>query len=194
VKGNLLPGFLSHYYEYANGPFRSLSDLPLENAEAIQEQIRRDGNRFASQRKADYLVIRRELEDRIRGFFIEKGGQPLRQRPHYMILGDCPWLLSWYVDGRELRIPLEEFSARSVSFTYGDSFPAMRYQDGKPYRGCFYTLAELPGIIRQYGLPQEWNPDGKAAPERYIEAQVWDDRPILKRLALSGTQCPIMGS
>jgi hypothetical protein len=125
----LLPDFLSHYYEAnrssthaAAGPFRNLSDLPPEEAEAIQEQIRRDGNRFASRRAVDYL--------------------------------------------------------------------AMRYQDGKPYRGCVYTLAELPDLVGQFGLPQDWNPEGKLAPERYIEAQVWEDGPILNRLALFRTQYP----
>jgi len=29
-----------------------------------------------------------------------------------------------------------------------------------------------------YGLPQEWNADGQGGPERYIEAQVWDEPPI----------------
>jgi len=39
-------------------------------------------------------------------------------------------------------------------------------------------MAELPEVIRLYGLPQEWNKDGKLGPERYIEAQVWDDEPL----------------
>ncbi len=197
----MLPDFLSHYYEAYSGsyravagPFRSLSDLPLEEAESIQEQIRRDGNRFASQRAADYLVVRRALEERIRALFIAKGGLPARPRPQYFILGACPWLIRWYVDGRELRIPLAEFSANAVSFTYGDSFPAMRYQDGKPYRGCVYTLNELPEVVRQYGLPQDWNADGKLGPDRYIEAQVWEDGPILNQLALYRTQYPTAGS
>ena len=178
-----VPTFLSHYFEAASGPFRSLSDLSIEEAEAVQEQIRREGSRFASQRKADYLTIRRELEDRIRALFIAKGGCPRRARPHYLILGDCPWLLSWYTSGCEARLPLADFSPATVSFTYGDSFPAMRYQDGKPYRGQVYTLAELPDLVRQYGLPQVWNAEGKLAPERYIEAQVWEDGPIQKFLA-----------
>ena len=36
-------------------------------------------------------------------------------------------------------------------------------------------------IIKKYGLPQDWNPDGKYGPERYVEAHVWSDRGILKR-------------
>ncbi|MBO0995565.1 hypothetical protein [Bacillus sp. SD088] len=35
-------------------------------------------------------------------------------------------------------------------------------------------------VIDQYGLPQEWNPEGNKGPERYIEVQIWDDQPIRK--------------
>ncbi len=169
------PDFLTHYYEAGSGPFRSLSDLLLPEAERVQEQICRAGNRFASQRSAGYLLVRRGLEERIRALLIAKGGCPLRARPHYFILGDCPWLLSWYIDGRTLHLPLQRITPSAISFTYGDSFPAMRYQDGRPYRGQVYTLSELPDLVAQYGLPQDWNPDGKRGPERYIEAQVWED-------------------
>jgi hypothetical protein len=175
MSSNPMPDFLCHYYEAADGPFRNLSDLPPPEAEAILDAIRQAGEIFASRRAADYLTIRRDLEERVRQRFISKGGQPRRLRPHYMILGACPWLLSWYKDGRELRIPLAAFDPAVVSFTYGDTFPAMRFADGKPYRGQVYTLAELPEIVAAYGLPQEWNSDGKGGPERYIEAQVWDD-------------------
>jgi len=174
-----LPDFLSHYYEATDGPFRNLSDLPLAEAEVILQQIRQGGDlRFASQRKSDYLAVRRNLEDFVRQRFIAKGGRPRRERPHYLIVGACPWLISWYPQGRELRIPLATFSAEIVSFTYGDTFPAMRYQDGKPYRGQVYTLAELPAVIEQDGLPQDWNAEGAHGPDRYIEAQVWADEPL----------------
>ena len=175
---HISPGFLSHYYERARGPFVNLSDLPPDEADSILESIRRKGVGFASQRASDYLPIRRELETRVRTLFRQKGGDPLRERPHYMILGACSWVKEWYVDGREVRIPLAAFDPTRVSFTYGDTFPAMRFQDGKPYRGQVYTLTELPDLIRLYGLPQEWNPTGEHGPDRYIEAQIWDDDPL----------------
>jgi hypothetical protein len=173
-----LPEFLYHYYESACGPFRSLSDLTPEEAAVVQEQIRLEGRRFASRRTPDYLKIRRELETHIRDLFIAKGGRPQRERPHYMILGSCEWLKSWYVEGRAVRVPLNAFSPLAVSFTYGDSFPAMRFQDGRPYRGQVYMLNELPSLVAQYGLPQDWNAEGNFGPERYIEAQVWEIEPL----------------
>ena len=174
----MIPTYLYHYYDCSRGAFRNLSDLPPGEAEAILESIRQRGEGFASKRKTDYLMIRRELEDFVRMRFIEKGGQPQRARPHYMILGSCDWLKSWYIAGCELRIPIDQFDPMHVSFTYGDTFPAMRYGDGKPYRRQVYTLAELPQIIESYGLPQEWNADGSLGPDRYIEAQIWCDEPL----------------
>ena len=101
-----------------------------------------------------------------------------------MILGACPWLKGWYVDGQELQIKLTSIPKKCISFTYGNSFPAMNYNDGKSHRGQVYTVTELGEIIQRYGLPQEWNSDGKGGPERYIEAQVWDEAPLKEHLGL----------
>jgi hypothetical protein len=174
----MVPDFLSHYYEASTGPFCNLSDLAPAEAEIILYRIRKRGDVFASKRAGNYLDIRRSLEEKVRNLFIKKGGKPQRQRPHYMILGSCGWLEEWYLNGRELRIPLVNFRPEIVSFTYGDTFPAMRYQDGKPYREQVYTLAELPDLVNLYGLPQAWNNKGKHGPDRYIEAQVWTDGPL----------------
>lgn len=174
----MIPDTLYHYYEASRGPFCNLSDLPPDEAEAILNAIRGRGEGFASQRKVDYLSVRRELEDFVRARFVEKGGLPDRDRPHYMILGKCDWLISWYAHGDVLGIPLNHFDATQVSFTYGDTFPAMRYADDKSYRRQVYTLADLPDLIAQYGLPQDWNSDGRNGPDRYIEAQLWSDKPL----------------
>ena len=183
----IMPDFLTHYYENSAGPFSNLSMLPIEKAEQILEEIRGNGNRFASQRSSDYLKTRLELEDKIRKLFEAKGGQPKLKRPHYLILGTCPWLKEWYVDGQELQIKLVSIPESCVSFTYGDSFPAMNYNDGKPYRGQVYTINELGKVIKLYGLPQEWNSDGRGGPERYIEAQVWDDTPLKEYIGASSS-------
>lgn len=169
---------LYHYYEFRIGPFVNLSDLSIEEAEKVQSGIKREGAVFAGKRGSDYLIVRRALEDRVRCLFISKGGRPARERPHYMTLGACPWMLDWYVDGRELSISLSTFVKEVISFTYGDTFPAMRYKDGKPYRGIVYTLDEIAQVVNQYGLPQDWNCDGSKGPDRYIEAQIWTDNII----------------
>jgi hypothetical protein len=184
-----VPTALCHYYERSHGPFRNLSDMSPEDAERIMAELRERGTSFAAKRAADYLVVRRELEDRVRTMFIAKGGRPVRARPHYLTLGPCRWLLEWYDDGAEICLPLDGFDPRAVSFTFGDTFPAMRMMDDRPYRRQVYTLNELPALIASHGLPQLRNPEGVRGPERYIEAQVWQEiaSPIAPRA--SGSAC-----
>ena len=87
---------------------------------------------------------------------------------------------------RYIKIPVEEFDLRTVSFTYGDSMPTFsdRVNDGKEYRKKVYMYDEILEIIKKYGMPQEWNDDGKYGPERYIEAHIWSDKVIQKYVQL----------
>lgn len=169
---------LYDYYESGLGPFRNLSSLSVEEASKISERIRREGKSFASQRSEDYMIIRRELEEIAREQFISKGGNPRNQFPHYMTLGECEWLESWYREPKMIAIDWDEFSEESISFTYGDLFPTMRYQDNKPYRNKIFTKNEIIKLIEEYGLPQDWNKNWDKGPERYIEVQIWDEEAI----------------
>ncbi|MDR0898392.1 MAG: hypothetical protein LBN04_11130 [Oscillospiraceae bacterium] len=168
--------YLYHYYDAATGPFMNLSDLTPDEAEAVQAELARQGKGFAAQRDAGYLARRRELEQLARRLFIAKGGRPVRNVPHYMVVGECPWLATWYADGRFVKIPIEAFDLRTVSFTYGDMFPTFSPQvaDGAEYRGQVYTYEEILRVIAKYGLPQErWT--GAFGQAAYVEAQVWGD-------------------
>ncbi|MCI3919447.1 hypothetical protein MO973_04280 [Paenibacillus sp. TRM 82003] len=175
---------LFHYYEFERGPFKNLSSLSDKQAEQVMKEIKDKGEIFASQRPADYLIIRRELENKAREIFMSKGGEPANPYPHYMTLGPCYWIKQWYKQGAEIQIPFDEFDEKSVSFTYGDLFPTMRYVDGKPYRKQVYTKVEILRLIDEYGFPQVWNEDGSKGPERYIEVQVWDEKVIMNYLSI----------
>ncbi|WP_440117917.1 hypothetical protein [Paenibacillus sp. QZ-Y1] len=167
-----------HYFEKSLGPFLNLSSLSEYEAEAVSQQIRQEGRNFASQRSADYMTIRRTLEQKAYEQYIAKGGKPTNRYPHYMTLGACAWLESWYTEPDWVMVSWDDLPADSVSFTYGDLFPTMRYPDGKPYRKQIYTKDEILEVIQTYGWPQEWNCQGDQAPERYIEVQVWDEHII----------------
>jgi len=172
--------YLYHYYEENTGPFRNLSSLSHDEAERVLDRIKTEGNVFASQRSDDYMKTRIELESKARAMFIQKGGKPISSYPHYMTLGECSWIKEWYKHGKELKIHIDEFDSEQISFTYGDLFPTMRFKDGKPYREKIYTKQEIRKIIEEYGLPQEWNKEGKNGPERYIEVQIWNDKDLVK--------------
>ena len=166
---------LYHYYEYKHGPFRNLSFLNLEESDKIMKKLKEDGDIFASRRSDDYLLIRKELESKAREVFIAKGGNPITPFPHYMTLGSCEWIKSWYKQGMEISIPWNEIDENIISFTYGDLFLTMRYKDGKEYREKVYTKSEIVTVIHRFGFPQDWNKNGDKGPERYIEAQIWDE-------------------
>lgn len=165
-----------HYYEASVGPFKNLSSLSSVEANEISERIRESGKTFASRRTADYMNVRKELEAKARTMFIDKGGKPISSYPHYMTLGACDWLLTWYSEPAVLHVSLDELPEDQVSFTYGDLFPTMRFRDLKPYRGQVYTKKEILKIIDEYGFPQKWNQTGEYGPERYIEMQIWDEQ------------------
>ena len=177
--------FLYHYYDKTIGPFKNLSDLDREEADKVLQQIAiTKPNVQCAKRSADYMQARAYYENILRTEFQKKGGYIQRQVPHYMVVEHSPWLSTWYENSAYIKIPIEEFDLRTVSFTYGDSHPTFsdRVNDGKEYRKKLYTYDEILEIINKYGLPQDWNDDGKFGPERYIEAHIWSDEVIGKYL------------
>ena len=172
---------LYHYYDKAIGPFVNLSEVSVEEAKAIIEKIKleKPTSQCAS-RHDKYVEYRRNCEAILRTEFTKKEGRMQRFVPHYMVVEHSPWLSTWYENSSYIKIPIEEFDVRTLSFTYGDSMPTFSpsITDGKEYRKKLYTYEEILGVIEKYGLPQTWNDDGKFGPERYIEVHVWSDETI----------------
>jgi hypothetical protein len=152
--------------------------LSFDDANAVLDEIRmKKPDSFPAKRHDKYVEYRRNCERLIRTEFEKKGGVIRRESPQYMTFGHSPWLATWHENSCFLKIPIDEFDIRTVSFTYGDSMPTFsdRVNDGKEYRKKIYTYDEILVIIDKYGLPQDWNDDGKFGPERYIEAHIWSD-------------------
>lgn len=172
--------FLYHYYDKEIGPFMNLSDLSNDEANSILNNIRETKPTAQSaQRDSEYMFRRRMYEDIIKKEFIKKGGIVKKDVPHYMVVGHSPWLSTWFENCAFLKISIAEFDIKTISFTYGDSHPTFspwpREDDWKEYRRKLYTYDEILDVIEKYGLPQDWNNDGKYGPERYIEAHIWSD-------------------
>ncbi len=175
--------YLYHYFDKTTGPFKNLSDLPIKEAKDILDKIKQTKpNSQSAQRHDKYVEYRRNCEAKIRSEFIKKGGIVTRAVPHYMVVEHSPWLSSWFENSDFIKIPIEEFNVNTLSFTYGDSMPTFSnaVNDGKEYRQKLYTYNEILKIIDKYGLPQDWNDDGKYGPERYIEVCVWSDETVSK--------------
>jgi len=174
---------LYHYFDSSIGPFVNLSDLPVDEAKLILDRIKTTKpNSQSAQRHNKYVEYRRNCENIIRTEFIKKGGLVNRSSPHYMTVEHSPWLSTWFENSAFIKIPIEAFDLKTVSFTYGDSMPMFSpiINDGKEYRHKLYTYNEILVIIEKYGLPQNWNDGGKYGSERYIEAHIWSDETINK--------------
>ena len=170
---------LYHYFDRRTGPFRSITAISQDEARKVLENIRneRPGS-FCAQRNEEYISKRLKCEARLRKEFTAIGGVTEIDSPHYMVLGASPWLSTWYEQSDYIKIPVDKFDISKISFTYGDSMPTFNYRDGKEYREKVYDYNGILKVIEKYGLPQEWNDDGKSGPERYIEAHVWTDAVI----------------
>ena len=181
--------YLYHYFEKTTGPFRNLSDLSVEEAKEVVRRVKeeRPGTQCAS-RHDKYVEYRRNCEKILRAEFAKKGGKMDRNVPHYMVVEFSPWLSTWFEECDYIKIPIEEFDLDTLSFTYGDSMPTFSptVQDGKEYRHKLYTYEEILKVIEKYGLPQDWNDDGKYGPERYIEVHVWSDETVKKYMKNKG--------
>lgn len=178
--------YLYHFFDKRTGPFKSLTRLSREEAEDVISRIKEERPySLCAQRNDDYVAKRHNCEAILRREFASEGGIMDLDSPHYMVLEFSPWLSTWYEQSEFIKIPVEEFDLRKVSFTYGDSMPTFsdRVNDGKEYRKKVYTYDEILTIIDKYDLPQEWNDDGRFGPERYIEAHVWTDEPITRYIS-----------
>ncbi len=174
---------LYHYFDNTIGPFFNLSDLSAEEAKNILDTIRETKPQVqCAKRHPTYVEDRLYYEGILREEFQKKGGIVERRAPHYMVVEHSPWLATWFDNSDCLKIPIDAFDLRKVSFTYGDSHPVfsprVNKMDGKEYRRTLYTYEEILALIAKYGLPQDWNNDGAHGPERYIEAHIWYDEPI----------------
>ena len=175
---------LYHYYDKRSGPFKSLTALPVEQRNLILEKIKKERpDSMCAKRDLEYIEKRCRCEAILKKEFIAKGGIVEIDSPHYMVVEHSPWLSTWYEQGAFIKIPIDDFDVRKISFTYGDSMPTFSplVNDGKEYRRQVYTYEEILQIIKKYGLPQDWNDDGAHGPERYIEAHIWTDEPIMLR-------------
>jgi len=177
---------LYHYYDNTIGSFVNLSDLPIQEAIDILAAIKKSkpNCQSATRQPAQYMERRHFIEEILKTEFTKKGGTIRRKSPHYMVVEHSPWLYTWFDNPAFIKIPIEEFDTKTISFTYGDAFPVfsdgLHKMDDREFRRKVYTYEELLNIISKYGLPQNWNNDGAHGPSRYVEAHIWCDDVVNK--------------
>lgn len=180
------PEVVTHIYDPRRGPCRNICDLSEVQAERVLDEIRASGLRAI---KSNYLQRRRLTEAWLIRERRRLLGPTKLERPVYFFLGD-------FSDGkdpsrpRSLVVRLREFPPETLTFTYPDSMaslPIATRDDLRPqrkrYHGQVFTLGEIEAVVAEYGMPGErWKTDPTMKYDKFIEVQVWDDRPIEKRL------------
>ena len=85
--------YLYHYFDKTIGPFASMSDLSIEEANNVLRDIKETKpNSQAAGRHDKYVEYRRNCEKILKAEFIKKGGVIKREVPHYMVIGHSPCL------------------------------------------------------------------------------------------------------
>jgi hypothetical protein len=177
MSANIFPTIVTHNY-HPDGQFLgNVCDRPLAEAEKILSHRRQAGGRSL---KANYLKRRLQTE----AWLIEERkhllGSTPRARPIYFFLGD-------FADGMDperphaLVMPIDAFPRDVLTFTFPDSMTSLPFgmsdkhsHERRPYHGKVFTLDQIVGIVEEFGLP-----DRSCPIDRFIEVQVWDERPIL---------------
>lgn len=188
-----IPEFITHYHLPDRDPFLNLSDLAAECVEEVLAGLNVAAPIGSSERRFGprYMKLRRRTEELLRTRFIAVGGRPVRQSPHYFVLGESEWFRGLYREAREVRIPLSLVPTRHMSVTYPDSVTSMGllpefgiHVTRQPYHGKVYRIEELADLVGRYGLPRGARPRSYQGHqfkdfEHYIEVQVWADDTVI---------------
>jgi hypothetical protein len=199
---------LIHFYRSGTDPFQSLSALSDSEAIQFMAALYVEGaiiwERFKD--PAQYLHARRQVEQWLYKEFVAKGGDPQESYPIYMVLGRSRWLLrmadaATLATTAEIQVPLSIFRECDISFTYPDSMVSWLLEKQKTpeyylpdYHGKLFTLSEIRSIVESNGLPGEgWGTNLPSYLANYIEAQVWNHKPLLEYKSQQQSQ-PVCGA
>jgi hypothetical protein len=179
-----LPPVITHNYHPERGMFRNVCDLPADDAGRIITAIRRSGFGYF---RDDYLERRLQVETWLMSERMRKLGDTPLRRPIYCFLGNM-------ADGWDrsrpasVILPLADFDARALTFTFPDSMrsyprPRDRGYRARPYHGQVFTLDEIREVVHRHGFPDPELPKkDRQTEDAFIEVQVWDDGPLQRYL------------
>jgi hypothetical protein len=146
--------FLYRYYEQSESPFLSMTELPMEQVREMLIALQKAG-KFGNPNIEAFLKKRYDRDTMLRDAFIRHGGKPERSSPIYFFLGEHRQWASAFEEPAVIKIPLDEFDPKMVSFTYGDSFavfnPAL--YGSEEYWGKIYFANEILEVIERNGYP-----------------------------------------
>jgi len=177
--------YATHYYRGDREPFQNLSEVEDGDVDAVLATLAGGSRRRFGPR---YLKLRQATEARARDLFIEAGGHPIRNHPHYFVLGRSPWFAGLYDDPHDVRVLLSELPPEATSFTWTDSITALGLgthlgvpQPAEPGKRALYRLDQLGLSTADFPVPSSGDAyEGyqQQLLDHYVEIQLWTDEPV----------------
>lgn len=183
-----VPTFITHYHYPDKAPFLNLSDLPEEERNAIVKELNQRAQRGESQRTFPdwYFVQRREAEKKLRELYIQKGGQPKRNAPHYFVLGKSPIWEDIHQNFKFLQFNISEIETE-LYFSIGDSLWTMAQSqnpdqkwENKWYQGKLYDYQETCEILNELKVDLLSTADLKRTNIAFVETFLWSDEKFIE--------------
>ncbi|MGO1080083.1 hypothetical protein [Inquilinus sp. CA228] len=183
---SVMPDVVTHNYDPGGLFLGNVCDLPPVEAEQVLDRIRTSGRR---QIKPIYLRKRLETEAWLMAERRRLLGTTRRERPIYFFLGH-------FADGKDpsrpcsLVMPLDALPEDVVTFTFPDSMASLSIatcddhrDERRPYHGRVFSLSQIMEVVAEFGVPDaSWSQDHRRRFDRYVEVQVWDERPVTQFL------------
>lgn len=168
--------YLVNYRHKDSIPCKSITDLPVEEAKKLAEQLHagsscRAHRRFSAEFER-YYEDRRKAEQWMQDVFCELGGTPERKHPLYFTVQPSAMLAENYGEHCVIKIDLDEVAYGDISFTFGDSM-ALYYTE-KLHQ--VYTKNELLEQLGMYDNDVDKLLEQSKEPAMFIEAQLWNDK------------------
>lgn len=191
--------YITHYFEYENGPFRSICDLSKSETKEIIEK-ERDAevgfNRFSY--GEEFFDFRKLADDLLLDMYAEKFGKKAPRRPYYAVLGSSDVVGGLYRDPYKIELAEGAFRECEVTFMVPDHFHLVSWnniepsgnfgwqlpkdytEEHYPYFGKLLTFDELRRDFRKLKIDQFLETNrSRNYWYRYVEAQIWADPKIL---------------
>lgn len=181
------PNFLTHYYDSESKPFLNIMDLFEDERLPIITSLNSKYEKGLTRRAFPewYLIQRKNAEKRIRELFIEKGGKPNRNSPHYFCLGKSNlWTKTYLERTKFVSIPISN-DEPDIFYSIGDSLwcfaksedPNQKWEN-QWFQGTLFTLDEVEAILEELEIDLHKPETLQGKKIGYIEAFIWCDKTL----------------
>ena len=168
--------YLVNYRHIDSIPCKSITELPLEEAKKLAEQLHADSSCRAHRRFGTdferYYVDRCKAEQWMYDAFCKLGGTPRKKHPLYFSIQPSDVLSENYGEHCMIQIDLDEIDDGDISFTFGDSM-ALYYTEKL---NQVFTKNDLFQQLKSYDNDVNKMLEQNKEQAASIEAQLWNDK------------------